>query len=423
MKSNSLAANTGCEGFFRLLTTFPNIKRPVKSLPKVLLFGLLGVLALGALALLLTQTVTYHPFGVPKHQREQYRKKVAAIQQYAELAKQADQVTRPVAVTNETVFNFGMVDPHSTISHPFVIHNEGELPLRLSVQETSCKCTVGKLGTKLLLPGEQTDITMTWNTGYQADTYEQTATIATNDPLRESIELTVKGVVRAECIVPDEIVFGTSDPGKPAETTFEVYSQLWDDFEVGEIDSDLKGFQWSAEPIAPEDVALVDADAKSAWRVRVTSSGNQRGKFSGDMKLTIKPNSGTEAVMREMSASGKVRAPVSFYSPDIHKTEGLDIGTLVAGKEYLFHLIVRSRGQRQRDLDVLDVKPDQLEAFVKPLPSQPGSYRLTLKVPEDCEMVVFNRDSKHGYVHVGDPNDKAFSNWFPVMGAVVEFDE
>ena len=38
-------------------------------------------------------------------------------------------------------------------------------------------------------------------------------------------------------------------------------------------------------------------------------------------------------------------------------------------------------------------------------------------------MVVFNADSKHGYVHVGDPNDETFSNWFPVVGAVVSIQQ
>ncbi len=395
----------------------------MNSLAKVLACGFFGVIVFAAIALLLTTTVTYHPFGVPGSRRVEYREKISQIEKYAALAKQADAVTRPVAVTADTVFNFGMVDPHSTLSHSFVVRNEGELPLQLTVRETSCKCTVGKLGSQLVLPGGETAVTMTWNTGYQADDYEQIAIVSTNDPLRKEIELKVNGEVRAEYVLPNEVTFEASDPGKPAETAFLVYSQVWDDFEVASVDSDLKGFQWAAEPILPDDVSLLDAEAKSAWRVNISSSGNSRGRFAGEIKLTFNPIDGSKGVTRELTASGKVRSPISFYSPDIHRNEGLDIGTLASGKEYLFHLVVRSRGDLDRKLGVLDVKPDELEAFVKPFPSQPGSYRLTLKVPKDCPMVTFNANTKHGYVHVGDPDDETFSNWFPVMGAVVPLDD
>ncbi len=201
-----------------------------------------------------------------------------------------------------------------------------------------------------------------------------------------------------------------------------LYSQLWEDFEVASIDTELKGFQWSAEPVAPDDISLFDAEARSAWKVNVSSSGNPRGRFDGSMTVTINPVDGSQPVTRVVNGHGKVRAPISFISPDIHYREGLNIGTLTGGKEHLFHLVVRSRGDDQRELKVLGVKPDQLQASLQPM-SQPGNYKLTLRVPEDCPMVSFNQNTQHGYVEVGDPNDKSFSNWFPVMGAVVKFDE
>ena len=99
---------------------------------------------------------------------------------------------------------------------------------------------------------------------------------------------------------------------------------------------------------------------------------------------------------------------------------GEPFGTLVAGKAHRFNLVVRARGAGERKIEVLDVQPPELRASLVPMPTE-GSYRLTLEVPEDCPMVVFNTHQKHGYVHVGDPRDKDnFSNWFPVNGAVVE---
>ncbi len=174
----------------------------MNSLTKVLLIGLLGIIAFGGIALLLTSTVTYHPYSVPEGLREKYHQKVAEMKRHAELAAQANEITRPAVVIKERTYNFGMVDPHATISHSFIIRNEGVLPLQLNVRETSCKCTVGEVGNNLVPAGEQTTITMTWNTGYQADEYEQTALIQTNDPLNEQIELKVKGEVRSRVHCP-----------------------------------------------------------------------------------------------------------------------------------------------------------------------------------------------------------------------------
>ncbi len=395
----------------------------MKSLPKVLLCGSLGIVVFAGVAFLLTSTVTYHPFGVPEYRREEYHQKLATLKVYSELAKQADETTRPIAVPAETTFNFGMVDPHATLSHSFVVRNEGELPLQLTVQETSCKCTVGELGSPFVPPGDETKVTLTWNTGYQADDYEQTAVVTTNDPLQKEIQLKVTGEVRAEFVVPQAVTFETTDVGKPAKCSFYVYSQLWDDFVVSELESDLSGFQWTAEPVSPGDIQLLDAEAKSAWKVEVTSAGNSRGEFSADVSLTANPIDGSQPVMRTLTMTGKVRAPISFYSPDIHRDEGLDIGTLNSGKEHLFHLLVRSRGDRERKIEVLDVQPKPLQASVQPVPRQPGSYRLTLKIPKDCPMVMFNANTKHGYVQVGDPEDESYSNWFPLMGAVVTLDD
>ncbi len=262
-----------------------------------------------------------------------------------------------------------------------------------------------------------TEVTMTWNTGYQADHYQQTATLTTNDPLAKSITLTVSGEVRAEFITPDSVDFKTSDRAELTESSFVVFSQLWKSFTVENIECDLDGFEWNAEPVASHVPELVDREARSAWRIRVFAFSESYGEFKGNITLTVRPDTGAADVVRSLACAGKVRAPIGFYSPDIHKTEGLDIGTVVSDKEHEFHLVVRSRSDHDRKIEVLDVKPEELSASLTPL-SQPGSYRLTLTVPAGCPMVVFNADQQHGYVQVGDADDKSFSNWFPLYGAV-----
>ena len=379
-----------------------------------------GIAGFGAAASAFTLVVEYKPFGVPDHRRQEYDAIIADLELRDQLLKTTPEEQLPVASVPNRIHDFGLLDPHKTASHRFAIRNTGKAPLALDVGATSCKCTAGDLEDSLLQPGETTHITLTWNTGYQSEAYEQTATLITNDPSSKQIELRVLGQVRAELVAPESVRFPRTDAGTTTEAKFVVFSQLWKNFTVLDIACDAPGFEWYAEPIELDDPRLADKDPASAWEIRAFATALDQGEFAGNLKIKIRGDNGIDEVERVVSYKGKVRSPINFYSPDIHVTDGLDIGTLVAGKAHRFNLVVRARGAGERKIEVLDVQPPELRASLVPMPTE-GSYRLTLEVPEDCPMVVFNTHQKHGYVHVGDPRDKDnFSNWFPVNGAVVE---
>lgn len=387
-----------------------------------------GVGSVGAASAGLSLMVDYKPYGVPDHRREEYERKVAQLAQQVRYSKASRGERAATAVVDRVHHEFGMLDPHTTASHAFEIRNEGDAPLRLAVRETSCKCTVGTLGRRLLSAGESTSVTLTWNTGYQADHYQQTAILTTNDPDRETIELKISGQVRAKLIAPETVRLPGSNPGQVAESSFVLYSQLWEDFAVIEAESDLPAFQWSAEAIrldqpgALGEVALADAEAASAWRVTVSTRPDAPRTFHGDVSLTVVPLNGGEPVKRTVRVEGTVRSSISFAHPDLYRGGGFDLGTVVSDAPHQFQLVVRERSGADRELAVLDVRPDILQADMTPVSSRPGHHRLTLTVPQGCPTTAFNRDSEHGYVQVGDPNDREFSNWLPVRGAVVQID-
>ena len=383
----------------------------------------LGGLAMFAVfTAILVFTVTYKPYGVPDSRRAEYEAKLAEIKRRSELVRELGDQARPIFKVNKTEHDFGMIDPHTTATYDFTISNEGVDPLSVQIRETSCKCTMGDLKNPLLLPGESTKVTLTWNTGYKAEEYTQTATLVTNDPLKETVVLTVSGEVRAKFIAPDKIGFNKSDPGVETDSRFVVFSQLWDDFVIEDIRADRESFDWHAEPISNDSPELADKDPKSAWKLTLLTTNEEFGEYSGTLTLVVKPNDGTELVEHEISYKGKIRAPINFYGPEIHKTDGLDIGTLSNNKDHHFHLAVRVRGDVERKIDILDVEPKELSASLEPLKTA-GSYRLTITIPKNCRSLRFNADQKHGYVQVGDPQNERFSNWFPLLGAIVDLDQ
>ena len=369
----------------------------------------------------LTMVVEYKPFGVPDSRRDEYDSKIAMLRTKAELMN--SDVSRPQAEVVETTFDFGLLDPHSSATHEFQIKNVGDDPLALQVMGTSCKCTTGQLKKDVLQPGESTQVALTWNTGKQDDDYQQSAIVRTNDPLNKEITLTVRGKVKTELFAPTKILFDKSDPFESTKDVFVLYSQVWESFDIVDIQSELPGFEWYAEPDEIEEGSAASEHATSAWTIRVFATLEKVGKYRGKLDVTVQPGDGSDPVVKTIMCEGKVRPPISFHSPEIHMTDGLDIGTLVSGKEHKFFVVARCNAEVDREMAVLDVKPDELQATLDPIKSAKGDYRITLKVPADCPMVLFNKSVEHGYVQVGDPNDESFSNWFPIHGAVIEMAE
>lgn len=383
--------------------------------------ALLLLVSLLTAAGLFATSVQLEPAGVKRYDRERYDEILANQRLAQQLKRQTITDNGPIAEIVNASHDFGRLDPHSQHTHSFEIKNIGKSPLTLEVGDTSCKCTVGKLTDGIVPAGQSTFVTLTWNTGYRADQYEQAAIVRTNDLLHPTLTLRVQGEIRAELIVPESVALNAADPGEPSHGSFTIYSQLFEDFTILDVRSDLAGIQWDPEVVPTDSATLADADARSALGVRVTLPGRQKGKFSGSLDVEVLPSGATESITREVSLSGRVRAPINFYGAGIHPVSGLEIGTLSGGKDHHFYLTVRSRGQSVSDLAVLDVEPKIVRTKLTPTTRQ-GEYRLRLTIPGDADTTLFNRDDQQGYVQVGDPNSEDCSNWFPINGGIVQID-
>lgn len=377
-----------------------------------------GFLSIFVVGTVLALSVGYKPDGVPDSRREEYEQKIAEIKLRSVLLANVQAEKRPVAAIKKSTHDFGLLDPHTTMTHSFTISNRGSDPLAIEVVGTSCKCTTGKLTDGLLESGESTEVTLEWNTGYADEAYEQTAVVKTNDPITPEITLTVKGTVRTKLAVPKRIDLPKSDPLETVKTSFIVHSQLFDNFTVSDVRSQrLSEFSWIAEPSSTNIAELGDANARAAWRVTIETVAYDYGKFGGTLEVDVEPEGGEEIITRQVKVTGKVRVPIAFKSPLLDSRTGLNFGTVNSGKEHSYHIGVQIRGEQPDELAVLDMEPKELKASVEPTAIK-GKYRLTITIPADCPNVLFNRRDKHGYVQVGDPNNPDFMNWFPMHGGV-----
>ena len=178
-------------------------------------------------------------------------------------------------------------------------------------------------------------------------------------------------------------------------------------------DVDLAWFvdtSWSPESVTLE-------AAQSAVRIVIQRSPMDYGRFS--IPVQLQATVGDQTVTLNSKITGLVRSPISFKSPKISNTQGLDIGTQNSGKRIEEFVAVKLRGHEGRKLAVLDFEPKQLQVTMKKLKTS-GAYQLTIAVPANCPDVIFNRADQRGFVSVGDPDDPDFSSWFPLYGAIVD---
>lgn len=115
--------------------------------------------------------------------------------------------TAPKAVVEGgPVYKFGRMDLNAVGKHTFVIRNEGDAPLKLTKEGTTCKCTLSELAKGEVPPGESVEVTLEWHPQAYAEEFAQTATLGTNDPRQPKIELRISGsVVQAVVVEPSEI--------------------------------------------------------------------------------------------------------------------------------------------------------------------------------------------------------------------------
>ncbi|PAY18057.1 hypothetical protein CKO51_18885 [Rhodopirellula sp. SM50] len=392
---------------------------------RLLVFGGL-VFGFASFALALTQVVSYKPWGVPDSRRDDYDQRVAELDRQAILRETYQNKPRPSARAWPAVHDFGWVRPEETLRHTVEIENVGDAELNLRIRETSSDRLTAQLEEQRLSAGESTRCTIQWVTSSQPSTepFQGRVTIATNDPLNKTLVLSVSSRQRKELVLPGAIDFGSHDMGQASTVDFVIYSQLAQRLNVVDVSNPAFDLQWVAvpEPIDQQtrgDQTLGDRSATVASRITVEMEAKDYGHYSDQLELTVEVDGQQQQC--KLDFGGRVRPPIGFYGPNVDRRTGVDFGTVENNEQHDLFVVVRSRADRSRNIAVLDVEPKELQAELQPLETE-GSYRLRISIPKGCPYRRFNLAEQHGYIQIGDPEMKSYSNWLPVYGVVGDFD-
>jgi len=276
---------------------------------------------------------------------------------------------RPVARAANTTYDFGNMELGAHGTHDFTIGNQGSKALVLTKGKTSCQCTLSKLVDEQdqieLAPGEDTVVTLTWDTHARPGAFRVTAEIHTTDPVTPVINLVIEGnITKSVTIDPPDVFFSSLSPHDTAEATVRFYAMTVENFELqGYVveDGPLKGLvEVKYEPLSAEE--LQENGALGGYIVHLkVKPGLPMGPF--EQRILLNTNLPDGAQM-SIPVGGRVVSAITVMGRNWQDEYArLVIGEVEAatGGEDGVSLVVRGPHRGEMQFSVGEVDPKLLE--------------------------------------------------------------
>lgn len=116
-------------------------------------------------------------------------------------------------VIENPVYDFGQVQEGAKVTHNFVLKNEGDAELDLLRVVPGCGCTITNLEKKKLLPGEEANLGVEFDTEGFSGEKSKSIRLYSSDADSAVSVLTLKGIIEPEILVePKRVFFGNLFP-------------------------------------------------------------------------------------------------------------------------------------------------------------------------------------------------------------------
>jgi hypothetical protein len=281
-------------------------------------------------------------------------------------------------------------------SHAFLFTNAGNYPLMLAQGDTTCKCTISKLKDDEVAPGESVEVVLEWESKTGGPQFRQSATILTNDPQRQRVNLTVEGVVSSSVVVePADVIFSRISPGESKTARVRVLCFTQPNLEIVEHQfqnpSTADYFEMSWEPLSAE--MLGDSRAQSGALLSITI---KPGLPAGGVRQVLDMTTNVAARSQiAIPIQGRIAGDVAIFGSGWNSNSGiLSLGSVERGVgiERKLRVIVSSSepGEEQAKLRVAKVSPDVLEVELgeaEPVGASRMMTPLVVRVPAGAPII------------------------------------
>jgi len=213
---------------------------------------------------------------------------------------------QPKVMVENPLYDFGTATEATMVNHTFKLKNVGKGRLVISHVKTSCGCTAAKPEKSDLAPGEETEISVGFDTHFQKGHQVRTITAFTNDPNTPQAIMTMQGVVKQQVsATPSDVAFGKVKQG--TEVTKEVIisdlTQRKDPFVVSDVSN-------SNPAIKVEKLNRPDGKPGALLKVTVTKA-MAPGSFDDTINMT------TSRIPLKLDVFGEVTGDLSVAPPQV----------------------------------------------------------------------------------------------------------
>ncbi len=316
----------------------------------------------------------------------------------------------------EPHFHFGHMEKGREKSHEFLIRNVGDAPLKITVGQTSCKCTLSEVKAGAIAPGDSTHVKLEWSAKSDAGPFRQTATLHTNDPRQPNVELQIEGqIVDASGVEPPQFAFDKLAIKETKTADVIVMAMLQDNLEIKSAElsdeQDRDKFDIKVEHVDRE--KLPNSDARDGYRITVTAKpGLPIGRFFHYVTLDTNLEEGEKL---HIPLIGHVVGDISIHGTNWREDEGtLLLGPVksATGKKARLNVVVRGDGAENIKIDVGTVDPSELKVSM----GEPKRLRANLvHIPVDIEVPAGTRPMARMATSQGDAGKVVLQTTHPDM--------
>jgi len=151
-------------------------------------------------------------------------------------------IAAPIVEFETTSFDFGKPMEGEKAKAVFSFKNTGDADLEITQIRASCGCTNARTTETRIIPGRSASIEAVFNTAGYPGKVSKTVTVATNDPARSTVVLTIKGEVIpiAELKPQPYLNLGDMKPGVIILSDFVIVPRIEQQFRLIKVGSSGK---------------------------------------------------------------------------------------------------------------------------------------------------------------------------------------
>ncbi|MDP6445152.1 MAG: DUF1573 domain-containing protein [Pirellulaceae bacterium] len=310
-----------------------------------------------------------------------------------------------VLVLNGEDHDFGSMEYRTTATHDFKFKNEGDADLTLKLGDTTCKCTLGKLESDVVRPGETLNVTLEWEAKELNPQFRQEAEIITNDPARRAIRLSVRGRVLSRVrLHPNSIVFSDITSSVEKETTFRIEARSVKGYKIEEHSFSnpvtASFFELTSRPLA---VAELSPDGEEGYVFTLKiKPGMQAGPFNQTLHLV----GNMEPKMLQVPIQGNVVSDVSIIGGKnfVGKKQVLNwkVISRATGAETKLYVLVKGAKRDGIDVKIASVHPDVVKVKLgeSKKSAKVTTYPLEISIPRGAPQMnhLGSEQGKYGRI-------------------------